>query len=160
MSPTPQAPAPSRDKTFRCPARQGTDSIALDRWVPMWTTQHPGEIQRPGYVVWRWHWTPLVCSACNSLAPPTAIRLIAEGWEVEQSGDPMWQSVHPPGYWACHADMLRSIQSDGLQGWERPEGQWTPRPAAQVCALHFTEEARGAFWQAQHAAARTMEMGQ
>lgn len=154
------APRQSSASPFHCPAREAPEASAepRDSWSPLWSAPSPA---LPAHAItWRWHWTPLVCSHCGGISPEDATRLLAEGWEIEQSVNRVYQILHPPGYWQCHADMMRVLQSGGIENWERPLGQWTPRPPALACSLHFSQEQQACFWDTQQRVASGFGMAQ
>lgn len=170
------------DEMQTCPRRMNElgpweRAPCLDRWTAdRWSTdpeavaaKHAAEDARhpnitvhrgPHNDLWLWSWgPPRTCSFCGGLHPEDAIRLVAEGWEVDATGKAYKRYLEPPGSRTRHEALMASLRDPSREAGQGVPSVWAPTPPVKLYVMHFDEDQIRRFNEALEAAGRGPDPG-
>jgi hypothetical protein len=91
---------------------------------------------------WLWRGPiPRTCSFCGGIHPDDAIRLVSEGWEMENTGKSYKRYLEPPGYHNHMEELHQKIYETGVPVDHStfPEF-WSPVPPVKLYVTHFDKD--------------------
>lgn len=91
-----------------------------------------------GGTTWRWHWQPRTCSYCGGAHPDDILRLIYEGWEVEETTKAYKRYIEPPrvGTQTLEGPYCAIHESDPIRVAIR---NWHAVPPVKLYVQHFSD---------------------